>query len=129
MTIEDKTKEIVFPWPDLGKLSPNSRIHWAPRARAKKSARENAYLLTKKAGWHRIAWPKGRLAVWIDFYAPDRRRRDVDNLLASCKAVLDGIADAMGVDDRRFVPYPFLHDEARKPGEVRIRITEIPERP
>jgi crossover junction endodeoxyribonuclease RusA len=29
---------------------------------------------------------------------------DRDNVLSACKAFLDGIADALGVNDRRFVP-------------------------
>ena len=35
----------------------------------------------------------------ITFYCPDRRRRDIDNLLASLKPSLDGIAQATGIDD------------------------------
>jgi crossover junction endodeoxyribonuclease RusA len=33
------------------------------------------------------------------FHAPDKRRRDLDNLLASMKPHLDGLALAVGVDD------------------------------
>lgn len=71
--------------------------------------------------------PEGRLHLWIDFYPPDRRRRDDDGLLASCKAYRDGIADALGIDDRRFVSHPYLRDEVVKGGEVRVRITCSPE--
>jgi crossover junction endodeoxyribonuclease RusA len=33
------------------------------------------------------------------FHPPDRRRWDLDNMLASVKSGLDGLADAIGVDD------------------------------
>ena len=50
------------------------------------------------------AWeaPKGRLIVTLDFRPPVRRGRDEDNLIASMKAGLDGLAQALGVDDSRF---------------------------
>lgn len=118
----DIKTELVLEWPKRV-LHPNSRVHWSQRHRARKQARRDAHLLAKAAGWHRVEWPDGRLHVWIDGYARDRRRRDHDGFLASLKAHLDGIADAMGVDDSRFVPHPWIKDETRNPPEVRIRIT------
>ena len=118
-------REVALPWPDRA-LHPNARAHWAKRAKLAKDQRGLAMLLAAAAGWHRVEWPEGRLHVWIDAYPQDRRRRDADGLLSSLKSALDGIADAMGVDDRRFVPHPFVKDEVRKPGEVRIRITGSP---
>ena len=88
-------------------LSPNARVHWAAIARAKKKAREAASWATISA-----AGSKANLApyaaleslpVSIRFYPVDNRRRDMDNALASLKAALDGISDALGLDDSRFV--------------------------
>lgn len=118
-------EEIVLPWP-ARVLHPNSRAHWTALAKARRQARVQALLLAREAGWHLRQWPQGRLHVWIDGYAKDRRRRDHDGFLASLKAHLDGIADAMGVDDSRFVPHPWIKDETSKPPEVRIRITGEP---
>jgi hypothetical protein len=36
------------------------------------------------------------------FYPPDKRHRDLDNMLASVKYGLDGIAEAWGINDRVF---------------------------
>lgn len=116
-------KEVVLSWPKP-ELNPNSRAHWSKKAKFKKSQRHEALLLAQQAGWHKVEWPKGgRLHVWIDGYAKDKRHRDHDNFLASLKGALDGIADAIGVNDSRFVPHPYIKDEVRKGGEVRIRIT------
>ena len=38
----------------------------------------------------RVSWEPGRRGV-----------RDEDNLLASCKSALDGVADAFGIDDAK----------------------------
>jgi crossover junction endodeoxyribonuclease RusA len=40
----------------------------------------------------------------ITFHPPDARRRDRDNMIASCKALMDGLSDALGVDDAYFIP-------------------------
>lgn len=117
-------KEIVLPWPHPA-LNPNKRTHWAKLSGLKKKARRQAYLAALEAGW-RTEWPEGRLHIWIDGYPSDKRHRDHDNFLASLKAALDGIADAMQVNDSRFVPHPWIKDEVRKSGDVRIRITGDP---
>ena len=63
---------LILPWPDRI-LHPNSRPHWAQLAKAKKAARESAAWSTK-ATWPGFVLPDGRLHLWIDFYAPDKRR-------------------------------------------------------
>ena len=42
------------------------------------------------------------LSLHITFVPPDRRHRDLDNLLASIKAGLDGLADVWKVDDSKW---------------------------
>jgi Holliday junction resolvase RusA-like endonuclease len=42
------------------------------------------------------------LSVMLRVYPPDKRRRDWDNIVASLKSGLDGIADALGIDDAHF---------------------------
>lgn len=119
------TAELVLPWPSRD-LHPNARVHWARRAKAAKSARFMACALTRSLGWRGEQLPPGRLHLWIDAYPPDRRRRDTDGVLSSLKSTIDGIADALGIDDHRFVPHPWLKDEVRHGGEIRVRITASP---
>lgn len=118
----DRALELVLPWPDKA-LSPNARTHWAVKAGAAKRQRRDAYIAAKQAGWDCEDWVGRRIHLWIDFYPPTRRMPDDDNMLARMKPARDGIADAIGIDDRMFVSHPYVHDEARKGGEVRIRIT------
>lgn len=86
---------ICLPWPS-NKLSPNGRLHWAVVAKAKKAARQEAWALTKASK------AKPAVSLHLTFCPPDRRRYDIDGLLSRCKAYLDGIADAWGVDDNTF---------------------------
>jgi crossover junction endodeoxyribonuclease RusA len=94
---------IILPWPARA-LSPNfrSRTHWA-RTKATKKARDDAYLIARAAG-ARVPAVESLIAVLLRFEPPTRAARDHDNLLASCKAYLDGIAEAMGVNDSAFRP-------------------------
>lgn len=117
--------ELILPWPSR-QLRPNARVHWAQKARATKHDRHTADVLALSAGWARQPLPDGQLFLWIDFFPPDKRKRDTDNLVANIKAYIDGIADAVGVNDSRFALRPYLMDEVRKGGEVRVRITGGP---
>ena len=45
-----------------------------------------------------------KIPLLITFCPPTKARRDIDNMLASIKAALDGVAEAWGVDDSRFRP-------------------------
>lgn len=120
-----KARELVFPWPDR-KLHPNARVHWSIQAKAKRQAKMFGFAIAKSNGWGEVEWPDGKLHVWIDGYPHDRRIRDADGFLSSLKPCLDGIALAMGINDSRFIPHPWIADEIRKPAEVRIRIAEVP---
>lgn len=115
---------ITLPWPSPA-LSPNARLHWrakvGPKAGAKRVA---AWSTVAATGFHakRDAL-KGddKIAVRIVFYPPDKRHRDADNMVASIKAALDGVADALAINDRRFMP-SFIFEEPERPGRVEIHL-------
>lgn len=118
--------ELALPWPSKD-LSPNARVHWRKRAKAAADARALAKLAAWASGWLPASVPTdGRLHLWIDFYPPTRRLPDDDNMLARCKPYRDGIADALGIDDKRFVSHPYVRDTPRKGGQVVFRITGGP---
>lgn len=94
--------KVVFPWPPR-ELSPNARLHWAALARAKKAYRTACWLAARSAGMSAATLLGAeRAEVHLMFYPPDKRARDADNMLASMKAGLDGLADALKVDDKVF---------------------------
>lgn len=109
---------LTLPWPPK-QLSPNARIHWATKARHAKAYKSACYAITRQAGLL-PPYPTGKIALRLDFYAPARRRRDLDNLLASMKSGIDGVAWALGVDDSRFTFAIALADEIG--GFVRMTI-------
>lgn len=114
--------QITLPWPPK-ELSPNSRTHWRKAAPIKAQYRDACYILAKQSSAV-IDWD-GDVHVWIDFYPPDRRARDDDNMVAAFKAGRDGIADALGVNDKRFRIHPYVKSEIG--GMVKVRFTHGPE--
>ncbi len=113
---------LTLPWPDA-RLSPNARVHHHALARAKKTARMAAFVLTLEIGGidelrAHFAGDFG-IPIRLVFYPPDNHKRDLDNILASMKAALDGIADALKVNDNRFVPWMEMR-LAHKPGRVEV---------
>ena len=111
---------ITLLWPPR-ELHPNSRTHWAAKARTTKQYRAYAAAVTRRSG-ARVSGG-GLIDVWIIFYPPSKARRDMDGMLSSIKAGLDGIADALEVDDCRFRPRIDLGD-VQKGGVVKITIFE-----
>ena len=93
---------ISLPWPDRA-MSPNSRAHWSRKAKAVKAARALAGSVARiERNMWAVDLPDGAIPVRLTFNPPDNRHRDTDNMLSMCKAYLDGIADAYGVNDNRF---------------------------
>lgn len=118
--------ELTIPWPPKD-LSPNARVHWSVRRKAVKTYRDACFWATKQlmalGGWQNL--PDGDLHLWIDFYPPDRRHRDDDNMLAAFKSGRDGIADALGINDKRFRSHPYAKEQIG--GMVKVRITGSPD--
>lgn len=84
-----------------------------------KRLRAQAKRLTEEAG--EVALPaSGDIAIDVLFVPPDRRG-DRWNYPARAKAQIDGVADALGVNDKRFLP-TIRHAEPEKPGKVIVTI-------
>jgi crossover junction endodeoxyribonuclease RusA len=90
---------IELGWP-AKELSPNSRCHYMVKHRYAKAAKTEAGWATKIA--KPINFGGDRFDVHVRAYPPVQRDRDADNLIASLKSHLDGIALALGVNDRLF---------------------------
>lgn len=96
---------VTFQWPHR-KLNPNARIHFRERSKLVKQSREDAAWTvmqqTTQAERAAVGVGDGPVLLDITFRPPDKRRRDLDNMLSACKATLDGLADAFAIDDNRF---------------------------
>lgn len=90
---------IRLSWPSQP-LWENRPSHWTKKAKAKKAYRKEAWAKALEQSIGRLNTTIPRL--YFSFHPPDRRRRDLQNMPATQKASIDGIADAMGCDDEGF---------------------------
>lgn len=114
---------LVLPFPDPA-LNPNRKSgrHWGATHATKTNARDMAYFLTMKAQAEggEVTGPRKLELVFI---APDKRRRDIDNLLASSKPALDGICLALGIDDHVFEEVLLRRGYRKGDGEMIVEIS------
>lgn len=96
---------LTLPWPNP-KLMPNRKNgrHWASTQAEKEQARGDGFLAAKEALALDSVNRSELLPLKLTFVAPDNRGRDIDNLLASMKPALDGIALGLGINDKQFRP-------------------------
>jgi hypothetical protein len=108
---------IELPFPPSS-LSGHAKGHW----------RAKAAVTAKHRGWAKAAAlaakvkvpADGDIRIHVRFVPPDRRG-DRTNFPNRMKAYLDGIAEALGVNDARFLPsYEFA--EPVKPGKVVVTV-------
>lgn len=113
-----KSTTIRLSWPRRA-LWDNEKASHMVKAAAKRTQRKEAWALALEA-----KWPRDQEAVLtFRFCPPDRRRRDTHNLPATMKAAIDGIADAMKVDDVGFqCVFPTEFGPVEKGGAVYIEI-------
>jgi crossover junction endodeoxyribonuclease RusA len=91
---------IELPFPPAS-LSGHNKGHWHAKSGVVKKHREWAKLATLAAC---VPVPdEGDIRLSITFYPPDRRG-DRTNFPNRAKPLIDGIADALKVNDRRFLP-------------------------
>jgi hypothetical protein len=88
-------RDVVVTLPVKTVSESNARGHWAGKARRTKALREAAGLVV--VGMLRAEGMAPPCTVTLTRIAP--RRLDDDNLRGALKAVRDGVADALGVDD------------------------------
>jgi crossover junction endodeoxyribonuclease RusA len=112
---------IVLPFPHKA-LWPNGRAHWAIKAREAKKLRQEAAWATRAASL-RIGDSPIPLHITVHPKrtgpAPDR-----DNIIAAAKHALDGIADALGINDRHFAA-PTVTISNQRTGQFIIEVGEV----
>lgn len=114
------TQTIYLPWPPtLNNYYRNNqgRTHISPKGRAYRRA------VVEAAAEQAVKPVAGRLAVHIEAFPPDRRVRDLDNLL---KATLDALAKAGVYGDDGMIDRLLIERLGTEPGGLlRVTIEEV----
>lgn len=112
--------DIQLPWPPT-QLSPNARLHWAIVYRTKAKYRDHCWAISREQLEARLEVDT-RYSLELRFVPPDRRSYDRDNLIARMKAGLDGLADALMIDDKQFAELTASVSADSVGGFVEVRI-------
>lgn len=110
---------IELPFPPSS-LSGHNTGHW--RAKSAIVAKHRTWAKNATLAAHVLVPPAGDIRIVTTFYPPDRRS-DRANYAVRMKPYFDGIADALKVNDRRFVPH-YQYGEVVLNGKVVILIGE-----
>lgn len=88
---------LQLPYPDRA-LSPNaSKRHWRYKQPAKEAARTEAFY--KAVSFRDWFTTSEKLQMTLTISPPDKKRRDLDNVFASMKPSIDGMCQALEIDD------------------------------
>lgn len=108
-----------MPFPPAS-LSGHAKGGWRGKHEVTKSWRGWALLLARTAKWPPIP-PTGDIPILVRFTPPNGRAGDRTNFGNRMKPIFDGIAQALKVNDSRFVPrYEYL--PPAKPGGIVVEI-------
>jgi crossover junction endodeoxyribonuclease RusA len=108
--VRDGCRSWVLDLPDEPYPTPNRSDHWAKKAGMARAWRHNTAILAR----HVLVPRCDKVHVTLDYWPPDRRRRDADNLLLVLKHCIDGLrtADVVEDDDPSHVTFamPVIHE-------------------
>lgn len=115
--------EITLPWPSSA-LRPNAASpgNWRKKATAAKAYKAHCLAICRYLGLRKVDGDV-RPHLTIVFMPPDRRRRDLDNLLAQFKHGIDAISETLEIDDYLF-SYSIRRGQPVPSGRVEVTITE-----
>lgn len=129
-----------YPWPDIKNLGGNGQQgRWWAKAKARAKAREYSRLITLNAlrcyrieaqaaghtGGFSVPADTPEVEIFVAIHPPDRRRRDPHNFPEVFKPSIDGIQEALGIDDSRFaVHYPPRFSEIVERGAIVVTIKQ-----
>lgn len=93
-----------FPSTDIARaLSPNGRVHWAAKSRARESVAWVVSVVVRRRGIRRVDGP---VRLIFRYVFPDQRKRDIDNLTTGVtKAAIDALVrnKVLAADDSEHV--------------------------
>lgn len=103
-------------WPARLSSSLNARLHWRARATTAKAERRQALLMCGAS----LERPATFCVVRLTRIGP--RRLDDDNVATAFKAVRDGVADWLRVDDGDTSKVRWEYDQAKGDYAIRVEV-------
>ena len=116
--------EFEFKWPPKEcNINGNASLHWSVKGKARKKYREECFILAKQkihSEWIGLSG-NGPWKTTITFF-PRSNKGDIDNMLSSCKGMIDGMSDALGINDNTLRPMILDVGGICEEGKILVRI-------
>lgn len=107
---------VTFPWPPAA-LSPNgAHGHWTAKSKAAREYKAECIKACRSVGMV----DADAVEVGVIFQPPRNVRYDLDNQLARIKQGLDAFADAIGIDDGRWVSMTLERGDKTPGGAIHV---------
>ncbi len=119
---------IIIPGLPPRDASPNARVHHMRLSSVRRNQKDimiASVLELPTMDRPNEPWDKAHLT--ITFQAPDKRRRDLDNLLGACKAYIDGLVAASVIidDSADNLSFSLYYEKDKEHGATIFDIKEI----
>lgn len=112
-------------WPSRPLWANDRSPRWQ-QAQAVKAYRREAWAASMLAGVKKLR--EVRPMLTFNFYPPDRKSRDMQSMPHTQKAAVDGVQDALGINDAKFLyRYPDFFAGPVKGGCVLIEVKACPQ--
>lgn len=107
---------VSFPWPPAA-LSPNgAHGHWSSKSKAARDYKAACWAACRGID----AMDADAVEVGVIFQPPRNGRYDLDNQLARIKQGLDAFAEAIGIDDGRWVSMTLERGDKTPGGAIHV---------
>ena len=113
---------ITFPWPPSILAGHAKGRSFYKKAAATAQTRADAASIARPVVKDYLIPEKGDIVLIVTFHPP-HNRQDRWNMPQLAKATADGLADAMGVNDKRFLPR-FVYGENVKGGQIVVEVAQ-----
>ena len=128
----DELRIRIPEWTPPASLGVNAHKHWRSKHGPEQTARDIAFHATRSTVAQRD-WTCPDMPVLVAVVAWEKksRRKDADNTLNCLKHTIDGMCEALGIDDKRFITaMAFQRIDPAKRGfvELTIRPATVEER-
>ena len=116
--------ELLWPasilWPNASR-----KVHWSKRGAVAREARAYArYVVLELPAIDRKIHKQKSYHLIVRVYPATARKFDLDGCLSALKPSLDGVCDALGIDDYTFNPITIFRELPEKPAKIIVEIAE-----
>ncbi len=120
---------VIQGWVPPPVLNGSRQRHWTVLRKEAQMVKDTVWASAKQAGWRYVGDDAPRQKLTVTFVFPSHRRRDIDNLYARAKHLVDGIKPFIVDDDSEHLDLEVRAVVERGMKETRIELRQAEGQP